>query len=81
MDRSTIQSFFQGLESLCQLPKATQIMEVVKLSCPIEKYAEVEQFLNAKLFVCFLCSNVRKSDSGEERQAYETVWAASQHEA
>ena len=58
MDRSTIQSFFQGLESLCQLPQATQIMEVVKLSCPIEKYAEVEQFLNAKLFVCFLCSNV-----------------------
>lgn len=50
MDRISMNEFYSGLESLCVTPTAREILEIVKLNCPINKYPEIEEFLESTAY-------------------------------
>lgn len=68
-----MKEFYSGLQSLCVTPTAREILEIVKLNCPINKYPEIEEFLESTAQSVIENVSRRDEDDAEERKQYEQV--------
>ena len=68
-----MKEFYSGLQSLCITPTAREILEIVKLNCPINKYPEIEEYLDSTAYDVGMSVSSRDKGDAEERRHYEQV--------
>ena len=70
-----MKEFYSGLQSLCVTPTAREILEIVKLNCPINKYPEIEEKMEKRIngYAGELKTIRADEEDAEERKQYEQV--------